>query len=260
MSATAQPATEKFKRVDKILIAQKEPANKSVYEDLESKYNVNIDFVPFHNVEGFSEREYRKQRFYPNEFTSIVFTGRTAIEHFFRLCEDMRIKMPETTKYFCASESTANYLQKFIFFRKRKVFNGTRSINEMKAQIMRHKKEKFYLPCSEGGNPRVKAFFDELKIEVQEAEMYRTVFTDLTDLKDVKYDILAFFTALEIQALFDNFPDFKQDDRRICAFGAVARKAIIENGMKVDIEAGTPEVPSIVVALENYLKIANPGL
>ena len=258
MSVTALPATEKFQRVKNILIAQDTPANAAPYEALESKYGVTIHFVKFHSLEGYTEREYRKQRVYPNDFSAIVFTGRTAIDHFFRLCEDLRIKMSDETKYFCASENTANYLQKFINFRKRRVFNGTRKVEDLKSSIVRHKKEKYFLPCSEGGNPGLKSFFDELGIPVQEAEMYRTVYTDLSDLKDIKYDVLAFFTALEVNALFENFPDFKQEDRRICVFGNLATKAITERGMEVHIQAGTPEVPSIAVALDNYLKVSNP--
>lgn len=257
MSATAQPATEKFQRVQNILIAQKKPTNAASYEKIENKYGVRIDFVPFHSLEGYNEREYRNQRIYPTDYTAIIFTGRTAIDHFFRLCKDMRLKMPDTMKYFCASENTANYLQKFINYRKRKVFHGTRRIEEMKASILRNKDEKFFLPCSEGGNLKVKSFFDELEIPVQEAEMYRTVYTDLKDLKDIKYDIIAFFTSKEINALFSNFPEFQQEDRRICVYGKHVTKAVTDRGMNIHITAGTPEAPSIAVALEKYLKVAN---
>lgn len=258
MSVTVIPVQEEtFKRVQNILISQPKPAQRSAYDDLEKKYGVRIDFVPFVSVEGLTEKEYRKNRVYPNDYTAIVFTSKNAVDHFFRLCGELRIKMSDDTKYFCATETIANYLQKFIMFRKRKVFNGAKSITELKSYILRHKDEKFFLPVSDQGNPEVIQFFRDLKVPIQEAVMYRTVNTDLTELKDIKYDIIAFFSALEIKSLFENFPEFKQEDRRICVFGQAALRAVTERGMIVNIQAGTPEAPSIAVALENYLKISN---
>lgn len=258
MSATAAPLQEiSSQRVHNILISQAKPAVLTAYEDLEKRFGVHIDFVPFVTIEGLTEKEYRKNRVYPNEYTAIVFTSKNAVDHFFRLCGEMRIKMSEETKYFCATEAIANYLQKFIMFRKRKVFNGTKSVLELKSYIQRNREEKFYLPCNDQGNPEVTKFFRDLKVPIQEAVMYRTVNNDLTDLKDVKYDIIAFFSALEIKSLFEQFPDFKQEDRRICVFGTAALKAVTDRGMKVNIQAGTPEAPSIAVALETYLKTSN---
>ena len=230
---------------------------RTAYDELEKRFGVRIDFVPFVILEGLTEKEYRKNRVYPNDYTAILFNSKNAVDHFFRLCADMRIKMSEDTKYFCATEAIANYLQKFINFRKRKVFNATKSILEMKSYILRHKEEKFFLPCSDQGNPELTQFFKDLKVPLQEAVMYRTVNTDLTNLKDIKYDILAFFSSLEIKSMFEQFPDFKQEDRRICVFGPSAYKAVTERGMKVNIQAGTPEAPSIAVALETYLKNSN---
>lgn len=258
MSATSAPVQEgTYKRVQNILISQPKPLVRSAYDELEKKYGVRIDFVPFVTVEGLTEKEYRKNRVYPGEFTAIVFTSKNAVDHFFRLCHELRIKMSEETKYFCATETIANYLQKFIMFRKRKVFNGAKSISELKSYVLRHKEEKFFLPCSDQGNPEVTHFFRDLKVPIQEAVMYRTVYPDLSALKDIKYDIIAFFSALEIKSLFDNFPEFKQEDRRICVFGQAALKAVTEKGMTVNIQAGTPEAPSIAVALETYLKVSN---
>ena len=214
--------------------------------------------MPFVTVEGLTEKEYRKNRVYPNDYTAIVFTSKNAVDPFFRLCGELRIKMSEDMKYFCATETIANYLQKFIMFRKRKVFNGTKSITDLKSYILRNKEEKFFLPCSDQGNPEVMLFFKDLKVPIQDAIMYRTVNNDLSDLKDIKYDIIAFFSALEIKSMFEQFPDFKQEDRRICVFGKAALKAVSERGMMVNIQAGTPETPSIAVALENYLKVSNP--
>ena len=260
MSATIAPVQdETYNKVQNILISQPNPnpTQRAAYDELEKRFNVRIDFVPFVSVEGLTEKEYRKNRVYPNDFTAIVFTSRTAIDHFFRLCGELRIKMSDDTKYFCSSETVANYLQKFIIYRKRKVFNGARSIFDLKSYILRNKDEKFFLPCSYPGNPDVTKFFTDLKIPIQEAVMYRTVNTDLSDLKAIKYDIIAFFSALEINSMFEQFPDFKQEDRRICVFGKAAHKAVTDSGMTVNIQAGTPEAPSIAVALENYLKISN---
>ncbi|MEN9445927.1 MAG: hypothetical protein RL728_439 [Bacteroidota bacterium] len=262
MSASAAQIQESIQepRVKNILISQAEPAQRAQYDDLERKYDVRIDFVPFVTLEGLTEKEYRKNRVYPNDYTAIIFTSRHAVDHFFRLCSEMRIKMSDETKYFCATEAIANYLQKYINFRKRKVFNGTRSITELRAYILKNKGEKFYLPCSDQGNPEITSFFKELTVPLQEAIMYRTVNNDLSELADVKYDIIAFFTALEIKSIFEQFPEFKQEDRRICVFGTAALKAVSERGLTVNIQAGTPEAPSIAVALENYLRKSNsPG-
>ena len=258
MSATSAPLQEtSSQRVQNILISQAKPAVLTAYEELEKRFGVRVDFVPFVTIEGLTEKEYRKNRVYPNDYTSIVFTSKHAVDHFFRLCGEMRIKMSEETKYFCSTEAIANYLQKFIMFRKRKVFNGTKSVLELKSYIQRNREEKFYLPCNDQGNPEVTKFFRDLKVPIQEAIMYRTVNNDLADLKEVKYDIIAFFSALEIKSLFEQFPDFKQEDRRVCVFGTAALKAVTDRGMEVNIQAGTPEAPSIAVALETYLKISN---
>ncbi len=260
MSAPSVPSQEEtYKRVHNILISQPAPppSQRLPYEELEKRYHVRIDFVPFVQVEGLTEREYRKNRIYPNDYTAIVFTSRTAVDHFFRLCGELRIRMSDETRYFCATEAIANYLQKFINFRKRRVFSGERSIADTRSYILRHKNERFFLPCSDQGNPEVIQLFADLKIPIQEAVMYRTVNTDLSGLKDIKYDIIAFFSALEIKSMFEQFPDFKQEDRRICVFGKAAQKAVQESGLTVNILAGTPEAPSIAVALENYLKISN---
>lgn len=258
MSASTAPLQEIApQRVHNILISQARPAVTTAYEEIERKYGVRIDFEPFVTLEGLTEKEYRKNRVYPNDYTAIVFTSKHAVDHFFRLCGEMRIKMSDETKYFCATEAIANYLQKFIMFRKRKVFNGNKSVLELKSYILRNRDEKFFLPCNDAGNPEVTGFFNDLKVPIQEAVMYRTVNNNLSHLKTVKFDIIAFFSALEIKSLFEQFPDFKQEDRRICVFGTNAVKAVTDRGMKVNIQAGTPEAPSIAVALETYLKLSN---
>lgn len=257
MTLSSQDAVETYQRVKNILISQAKPAVTDQYEALEKKYGVRIDFTPFITIESLTEREYRKQRVYPNDYTAIVFTSRHAVDHFFHLCEEMRIKMSEDTKYFCSTEAIGNYLQKFIVFRKRKVFTGVKGFSELISSLTKHKAEKYFLPCGSSGNAEITQIFQNLNIPVQEAVMYRSVSTDLKALADIKYDIIAFFTSLEINSLFENFPSFEQEDRRICVFGSAAYNAVIEKGMKVHIRAGTTEAPSIAVALENYLKLSN---
>ncbi len=244
-------------RVQNILISQPKPAQRTQYDDNERKFGVRIDFVPFVELQGLSAKEYRACKLYPDQFGAIVLTSRHAVDHFFRLCEEMRLKMSEETKYFCSTETIANYLQKFIIFRKRKVFNGIKSVTELKQYVLKNKDEKFLVPCSNAGNAEVVNFLKEQKVPVFEAVMYRTVYRDLKDLSDVKYDIIAFFSPPEVNSLFDNYPNFKQEDRRIAVFGGGTLKAVTEHGMQVSIQAGTPEAPSIAVALEKYLVESN---
>jgi uroporphyrinogen-III synthase len=259
MSLTSQDTVDSYQRVKNILISQAKPGVTDQYEKLENKYGVRIDFMPFTTLESLTEREYRKQRVYPNDYTAIVFTSRHAIDHFFHLCEEMRLKMSEDTKYFCSTDAIGNYLQKFIVFRKRKVFTGVKSFNDLVPYIQKHKTEKFFLPCGMSGHQEVTQLFASLSVPIQDAVMYRSVPNNLSTLSDVKYDIIAFFTSLEIHSLFENFPSFEQQDRRICVYGSAAFNAVTEKGMKVHIRAGTTEAPSIAVALENYLKLSNPA-
>lgn len=246
-----------FKRVQNILISQPRPIQRTQYDDIERKFGVRIDFVPFVGLEGLNAKEYRACKHYPDQFGCIVLTSKHAVDHLFRLCEEMRLKMSDETKYFCASENIANYLQKFINFRKRKVFNGLKSVTELKQYVIKNKDEKFLLPCSNAGNPEIVNFFKELKVPISEGVMYRTIFRDLKELSEIKYDIIAFFSPPEVNALFNNYPNFKQEDRRIAVFGGGTQKAVIERGMIVNIQAGTPEMPSIAVALEKYLADSN---
>jgi uroporphyrinogen-III synthase len=257
MSLTSQETVESYQKVKNILISQAKPVVTDQYDALEKKYGVRINFMPFTTLESLTEREYRKSRVYPTDYTAIVFTSRHAIDHFFHLCEEMRLKMSEDTKYFCSTDAIGNYLQKFILFRKRKVFTGTKTFSELIPSIQKHKGEKFFLPCGMTGNAEVTAIFTTLNIPIQEAIMYRSVPNDLSTLADEKYDIIAFFTSLEINSLFENFPSFEQEDRRICVYGNAAFSAVTDRGLKVSIRAGTAEAPSIAVALENYLKRSN---
>lgn len=245
---------ETYKPVKSILISQPKPT-RSPYFNLEEKYNVNIDFRPFIHVEGVEVREFRKLRMRPDEFSSIIFSSKNAIEHFFRICEDFRIQMSAETKYFCVSEAVANYLQKFIVYRKRKVFAGKRSIRDLKTYFLKHKdKEKFMLPCSNLGSKKITEYLTELELDYKEAMMYRTVSSDLSDLSDITYDVLVFFSPLGIKSLYDNFPDFEQNDTRIAVFGTSTSKAVDDKGLTINIKAPSPETPSMTMALEQYIK------
>lgn len=257
MSSNGKAKEETFKKIKSILISQPKP-ERSPYYELEEKYNLQIDWRPFIQVEPVTEKEFRKTRIRPDEFTAIIFTAKGAVDHFFRICEEMRIKMPQDTKYFCLSEAVANYLQKFIVYRKRKVFAGKRKIQDLKPYFMKHKdKEKFLLPCSNLGAKPVVDFLEEHKIEFQDAMMYRTVSADLSDLENVTYDVLIFFSPLSIQSLYENFPDFKQKSTRMAIYGNATQKAVTEKGLVINIPAPVPDVPSMTTALKRYLEKSN---
>jgi uroporphyrinogen-III synthase len=253
----AETTTQTFKAVRTILVSQPQPQQKSPYHDIEQRYGVKVDFRTFIHVEGLAAKDFRKQRVRPDEFTAVILNSKNAVDHFFRLCEEMRIKMSEETKYFCLTETIANYLQKFIVYRKRKVFSGVKSIHDLQNSLIKHRdKEKFLLPCSTLGSQDLSSYLRELKLNFQEGMMYETVSSDLSDLSDITYDVLAFFSPLDIKSLFENFPDFKQNETRIAVSGAATLKAVEERGLIAQIKT-SPEAPSVAFAIENYIKLAN---
>jgi uroporphyrinogen-III synthase len=259
MAANTNVMEETYKRVKSILISQPKP-ERSPYYELEKKYDLQIDWRPFIHVEGLEVKEFRKQRVRPDEFTAVIFTAKNAIDHFFRICEDMRIVMPQDTKYFCLTEAIANYLQKFIVYRKRKVSVGKRNIQDLGSALKKNKDEKFLLPCSNLGAKDVSSYLTEMGLDWQDAMMYKTVSSDLSDLSDVTYDILVFFSPLGIISLYENFPDFKQNHTRLAVFGSSTTKAVEEHGLNVNIRVLPPEIPSMTKALEIYLKQSNPDI
>lgn len=257
------PASSKqvaqYRPVKTILVSQPKP-ERSPYYNLEKKYDLQIDWRPFIHVEPVTEKEFRKDRIRPDEYSAIIFTSKNAIEHFFRLCEEMRIKMSQDTKYFCISAAVANYLQKFIVYRKRKVFVGVRKIVDLASALEKHKaKEKFLLPCSNLGSKDVVQYLTDNKFEFKDAMMYRTVASDLSDLSDITYDVLVFFSPLGIESLYENFPTFTQNETRIAVFGKTTSKAVVDRGLTINIHAPSPESPSMTMALENYIKKAIAG-
>lgn len=254
----SQAERANYKKVKSILISLPKPVQKSPYQDLELKYGLKIDFREFTHVEAVTVKEVRRQKVNPAEFSSVILPSKHSVDHFFRTCNEMRIKMSEDTKYFCMSESIANYLQKFIVYRKRKVFFVTKDISELKSSFLKHKeKETFLLPISNLGAKDVTNFLTEINVKYTEAMMYAAVSSDLSDLKDIFYDVLAFFSPLAIKSLWDNFPDFKQNDTRIAVFGQNTHLAAVESGLIVNISAPSPESPSMPMALEKYIQPAN---
>ena len=258
MAATKEAMNgTQLKPIKTILVSQPKP-ERSPYYDLENKYGLQIDWRPFIHVEGLTDKEFRKQRVYPNEYSAVIFTSKNSIDHFFRMCEELRIKMSAETKYFCMTEATANYLQKFIIYRKRKVFTGKRTVMDLKPALMKHRtKEKFLLPCSNLGSKTVTEFLTKNEFDFKDAVMYRTVSSDLSDLSDVTYDALVFFSPQGIDSLYENFPDFEQRDTRIAVFGKSTSDAVTEKKLKIDIKAPQPGINSMTMALEKYLQNSN---
>lgn len=242
--------------IKKLLVSQPKPASdKSPYFDISEKYGVEIDFRPFIKVEAVPAKEFRQQRISILDYTAIVFTARTAIDHFFHLCEELRITIPETMKYFCMTEAIAVYLQKYTVYRKRKIFfaqNG--KPEELVTIIGKHAKEKYLIPVSDVHKEDLFKQLDGKKIDYTKAVMYRTVSNDFSKDEKFDYDMLLFFSPSGIASLLKNFPDFQQDDIRIGCFGPTTAKAVKEAGLRLDVEAPTPEAPSMTAALELYLK------
>ncbi|MDN3708233.1 uroporphyrinogen-III synthase [Myroides ceti] len=245
-------------KVKTILVSQPEPkVENSPYFDIQQKYKVKIDFRPFIHVEGVSAKEVRQQKIDLNNYTSVILTSKNSVDHYFRVAEEMRFKVPETMKYFCQSEAIAYYLQKYVVYRKRKIYVGQKEFSDMAPLIKKFKDEKFLLPASDKLNDDVPQTLNELGIDWKQGVFFRTAMSDLSDLRDVKYDILAFFSPTGINSLFHNFPDFEQNNTRIAVFGSTTQKEAVEHGIRVDIMAPTPEAPSMTMALEKYLAKVN---
>ena len=245
-------------KVKTILVSQPAPKTEtSPYFDLSDKQKVKIDFRSFIHVEGISVKEIRTQKIDLSDFSAIILTSRNAVDHFFRVAEEMRFKVPDAMKYFCQSEAVAFYLQKYVVYRKRKIYVGNRTFPELIKLIKKHKTENFLLPSSDKLKPLIPTELDKLGVDWKRADLYKTVVSDLSDLENVVYDVLVFFSPSGIDSLFKNFPGFKQNNTRIAVFGNTTVKAATEAGLKCDITAPSPENPSMTMALEKYIKTAN---
>lgn len=246
-------------KVKKILISQPAPTTeKSPYFDIADKYHLHMDFRPFIRVEGLDAKEFRQQRINIQDYTAVVFTAKIAIDHFFSLCEELRITMPETMKYFCISEAVALYLQKYIVYRKRKIFfSTTGKMDGLATALTKHNKEKFIVPVSDVHTEDLTAVLDEKKVDYTKSVMYRTVSNDITEAEILSYDMLIFFSPAGIVSLFKNAPHFDQGERAIGCFGASTAKAVRDAGLRLDCEAPLPGFPSMTAALEAFIKENN---
>jgi uroporphyrinogen-III synthase len=253
-------ATDRMRKVKSILVTQEAPADgNSPYLKLAEEYNLQIDFRPFIQVQPVSPKEFRKQKIDILDHTAIIFTSRHAVDHFFHHCKELKIDIPPDMKYFCISEQTSNYLQKYIVIRKRKIFTGLKTAQDLLEILKKHKNERYLFPCSDIRKNDIPDFLREGGYKFTEGVIYHTVASDLSDLEDVFYDVVAFFSPSGINSLFVNFPDFKQKDTRIAVFGPTTAKAAVDAGLILDIEAPLPNAPSMTGALELYIRKANGG-
>jgi len=246
-------------KIKKILVSQPQPTTeKSPYFDISEKYSVKIDFRPFIKVEPILAKEFRTQRVNILDHTAVIFNARHGIDHFFRLCEEMRVTVPDTMKYFCISESVALYLQRYIQYRKRKVFYGaTGKLAELVTIMNKHPEEKYLLITSDVQNEETLSTLEKSKITFDKVMMYKTVSNDFSAEEEFNYDMLLFFSPIGIGSLLKNFPNFEQGDIQIGCFGATTAQAVRDAGLRLDLEAPLPGVPSMTMALENYLKENN---
>ena len=244
-------------KVKTILVSQPEQSENSPYHQIIEKYKVKIDFRPFTEVQGVTGKDLRSQKIDLTQHTAIILTSRNAVDHFFRVAEEMRFKVPDTMRYFCLSEAVAFYLQKYITYRKRKIYVGKTDFSDLVPSIKKHKEENYLFPTSEVLSPIIEKSLNDLKIKWSRAIFYKTVHSDISDLKDTSYDIIALFSPAGVESLYKNFPDFKQQNTKIAVFGASTLKEAEQAGLKISIQAPLPEIPSMTMALEKYLEKTN---
>ena len=243
-------------KIKNILVSQPKPANleKSPYGELVKKYRLDIDFHKFIKIEGISAKEFRKERINILDYSAVIFTSRNAVDHYFRICKEMRLEVPDTMKYFCISEATAFYLQKYVQYRKRKIFYGKQSFEQLIELIKKHKDEKYILPCSEIHKQSISSLLKKNEIVYTKAVLYKTLASDLSKIKIGNYDMLIFFSPSGVKSLFKNFPEFEQNSTLIAAFGPTTSKAVKESGLKLNVEAPTKTAPSMTMAIDQYVQ------
>ncbi len=242
-------------KIKNILVSQPQPAEleKSPYGDLTKKFNLNIVFRKFITIEGIPAKDFRKDRVNILDYSAVIFTSRNAVDHFFRICKEMRVDVPDNMKYFSISESTAYYLQKYVQYRKRKVFHSKENFSNLAELIKKHKTEKFLLPCSDVHKQEIPKMLEENKINYKKAIIYKTLASDLSDIDITKYDMLVFFSPSGIKSLYKNFPDFTQSSISIAAFGPTTAKAVTDAGLSLTISAPSKTAASMPMAIEQYL-------
>ena len=238
-----------------ILVSQPKPeGKKSPYFDLAEKYGLKIDFRSFIHVDGIGAQEFRAQKIDLAAHTAVILTSKTAVDHFFRIAEEIRFEVPDSMKYFCISEAVAYYLQKYVAYRKRKIFFGKQTIVDLVDVLKKHKKETFLLPCTDRLRDNIPLTLESNNLKFTKAVLYRTVASDLSDLEDVYYDMLVFYSPGGIESLLKNFPNFKQNDTVISAFGPTTANAIVKNNLRLDLHAPQPNAPSMTGAIELFVK------
>jgi len=241
--------------VKSILVSQPRPeGDKSPYFDLADKYKLKIDFRQFIKVEGVDAKDFRAQKVNLQDHTAIILTSKVAVDHFFRIAEETRFEVPDTMKYFCITEAVALYLQKYVTYRKRKIFFGKQTIDELAEIMKKHKEEKFLLPCTDILRDIIPDTLENQLLPFTKVILYRTVAADLSDLENVYYDMLVFFSPGGIESLFKNFPDFKQNETVIAAFGPTTANAVVKHNLRLDVHAPHPKAPSMVGAIELFIK------
>ena len=245
-------------KVKTILVSQPEPKmENSPYSRLIEKEKVKVDFRPFIHVEGVDAKSVRQQKIDLTNYTAIILTSRNAVDHFFRISEEMRFKVPDSMKYFCKSEAVAYYLQKYVVYRKRKIYVGKRNFQDLQPLFKKYKDESYLLPSSDVLKQDTPETLDQLGVKWERGIFYKTVISDLSDLRNVYYDVLVFFSPSGIESLLKNFPNFEQKETRIAVFGNSTVEAATEAGLRIDIKAPTPETPSMTMALQKYINSVN---
>lgn len=245
-------------KVKSILISQPHPANENnPYSAVADKHKVVIDFRSFIHVEGVTASNFRKDKIQIRDFRNVIFTSKNAVDHYFRMCEEMRVQISPDIRYFCISEAIAYYLQKYVVYRKRKIYHGNIRIEELIPVLKKFKNEKFLMPSSDSLKPQIPNALEEANIDYTRAILFKTVVSDLSDLENVFYDVLVFFSPSGIKSLYENFPEFKQNNTRLACFGATTQKEAEKNGLIVDIPAPTVNAPSMTKAISDYIKEVN---
>jgi uroporphyrinogen-III synthase len=246
-------------KIRKVLVSQPEPQNpKSPYFELAKKYNLKIDFKQFIQVEGISAKDFRQQKINLLDFGAVIFTSKTAIDHYFRICEEMRVTVPDTMKYFCISENVAFYLQKYIVYRKRKIFHGISKFEDLLEIMLKHKDENFFVPLSEPHKADIPDMLEKSGLKFSIGTMYRTISREFNST-ELDYDLLVFFSPSGIKSLKENYPSFKQGEIKIAAFGPTTAEAVTNEGFRLDIQAPNPNAPSMTMALDCFLRDFNKG-
>ncbi len=245
-------------KIRKILVSQPEPLNpKSPYFELAKKYNLKIDFKQFIQIEGVTLKEFRQQKINILDFSAVIFTSKTGIDNFFRICGELRLCVPETMKYFCITENVAFYLQKYIVYRKRKIFFGKSKFQDLIEVIGKHPNENYLVPLSEPHKAEIPELLNKHNIKHTIGTFYRTISSDFSNMKDFDYDMLVFYSPVGVKSLKENFPSFVQGDIKIASFGPTTASAVTQEGYRLDIQAPNPEAPSMTMALDNFLKEHN---